>query len=546
LLGCSVDSHQRQSMVRCSIAASEAVFALLLAAGSRARETVFTTFRGNHLIRSCTLGNTEKIICGFPGIEESKCTAMGCCFSSSQSSVWPQCFQAKKHEESCSLPAGEVSDCGMQTTFQDPFGLSCKSQGCCFVSNGPNKSAMCLKRRPKPTLPLPLAAPTCKVPETQRRACGRQEVTPKQCLDRGCCYYKTYVPGSVAPWCYFAGWETGSPSVATVQHPPISHARISQGVGDVHGLSTGATGLVASTSAVMVTTGPISTAEKPGSSQKPFEEATRSTTSFVDTVDQASDSERTATSTGSLKISRAAGDVSTSKLGTSTSVALRGQNVAKSVDDKASSTTAEHTVVFRTHKMTTTTGRYAVMGANNTHIGTSTEAPLSSTTVLTSNTAYSEAPIRPSAKVTASVTASVATTTTTTTCMAAGSKPLLWVQSAITNSTSTTSTTAAENASLTSNDILVLIPDFNDKQVMRPLLVLASLSAVAVSTVLAFAILFRFCRSSSAIQSELCDPSDPVQDTYPGYADYSLAQQEFQQSRDERDERDHYQVGKHR
>mmetsp|Transcript_104354 Transcript_104354/g.207231 ORF Transcript_104354/g.207231 Transcript_104354/m.207231 type:complete len:506 (+) Transcript_104354:104-1621(+) len=481
--------------------ALKTVFALMLFATiSGASEIVLTMFRGRSRVKRCTVGDAQKMICGFPGINESRCMALGCCFTSSQSAAWPQCFQAKEEEESCSLLPGQESECGTQTL--DPLGIACKSQGCCFVSNGPNGSAMCLRKRSRkqsrPTLPL--AAPTCKVPEATRRACGTQEVTPKQCLDHGCCYYKTYAQGSVAPWCYFAGWEAATPHGVTIQDPETSHAVISEGIAAVPGSSEA--------SVEIVTRAPVNLTAEPNS-----------TPSVLSTTEPV-------------------GDVSRSRVGMSKSNMLR-ITVAKSVDDMANSTvttTVEHAVSFNISSKTTTRGGYATMNANSvTNTVTTTTTPPA--TVSTSGTM---------------VIATTATTTTTSTTI--GSRPLLTMPPVITiSTTSTTSTTthaanasaastasapatnasvaqdSATNDPLTSNSLLALIPDIHDEKAMRSIWVLTSLSILAVSTTTILAVLFCFCRSGPP-PVQTYDPSDAMQDSRQGIFEETHEQPQFIQS----------------
>mmetsp|Transcript_34464 Transcript_34464/g.68020 ORF Transcript_34464/g.68020 Transcript_34464/m.68020 type:complete len:835 (+) Transcript_34464:108-2612(+) len=192
------------------------------ATGPASGQTI-VAFRGSQRFTSCAVSDMDKIMCGFPGIDASQCKELGCCFAPLHNPSWHQCFQSKEKEaESCSLTPGQVSDCGKYDVLQDPLGLACKSQGCCFLANGPRGSAMCFRKRYPQTVAL--ATPSCRVPEATRRACSSQEATRSQCLDRGCCYDKVHTQGSHAASCYFAELSATPLGAAAAVEPAGSAA----------------------------------------------------------------------------------------------------------------------------------------------------------------------------------------------------------------------------------------------------------------------------------------------------------------------------------
>jgi len=236
---------------------------LLFRTSGEAEGQTITAFRGSHRSTSCAVRDLDKIICGFPGIDASQCKELGCCFAPVHNPSWPQCFYSKEKEaESCSLVPGQVSDCGKYDILQDPLGLTCKSQGCCFLASGPQGSAICFKKRyPQP---VALATPSCKVPEANRRACSSQEATPSQCLDRGCCYGKVQTRGSAAS-CYFAelsaapaGAAAAAAGAESVRSPAWAEEVPAAGLGTARWVTNGATKLTVAASK-KPTAGPTST-----------------------------------------------------------------------------------------------------------------------------------------------------------------------------------------------------------------------------------------------------------------------------------------------
>jgi len=129
------------------------------------------------LQKTCNADSTHRAVCGWWGILESECRALGCCFASSSAIKVPWCFQKsaanrsiEPRTTSTTTPAIESMYCAepdaarLQCGYVGILLRACHAAGCCFDSG----TSGCFHRRAvststttiATTSPLPQSSPT--------------------------------------------------------------------------------------------------------------------------------------------------------------------------------------------------------------------------------------------------------------------------------------------------------------------------------------------------------------------------------------------------
>eukprot|EP00039_Didymoeca_costata_P022688 m.5007 g.5007 ORF g.5007 m.5007 type:complete len:920 (-) comp3164_c0_seq1:18-2777(-) len=131
----------------------------------------------------CQTNDTERVGCGFDGITAAQCHSLKCCFKE--------------------LPN------------PNPHGYPY-----CFHTSQPPSPSPSPPTPPSPPSPSP--SMNCSQPLPSRKDCGFFNITPAQCIAKGCCY-KEDPPApnpKHIPWCFFNHEPGPNPPHPSPPHPP--------------------------------------------------------------------------------------------------------------------------------------------------------------------------------------------------------------------------------------------------------------------------------------------------------------------------------------
>jgi len=175
----------------------------------------------------CTVEESDRRDCGFPGIDEAGCVDRGCCWKSSGVQGVPWCYYADGDAQPTPTPApttpapttvaptpvapSPAAQCSVDDSDRQECGYSgvdeagCIERDCCWKSSATFGVPWCFAQAggsttPAPTLPPSPPVNRCDVPESQRQDCGFFGIDQSGCEGEGCCWRES---SSGAPWCYF-------------------------------------------------------------------------------------------------------------------------------------------------------------------------------------------------------------------------------------------------------------------------------------------------------------------------------------------------------
>uniref|UniRef100_H2YP71 P-type domain-containing protein n=1 Tax=Ciona savignyi TaxID=51511 RepID=H2YP71_CIOSA len=162
------------------------------------------------------LPQSARTDCGYPGIQPSACTQLGCCWNTDVLGV-PWCFhrtavsadgEGSIGDSSRGVPAVVPQQAFVKTNAAVQFTgclfrctsvvrpyrtscgnlpdeLSCVNVGCCYDVNDPVTSRRCYHPA---VLTGSCPTPRCQIPSASLRRCGFG-LSQNECVGRGCCYH---------------------------------------------------------------------------------------------------------------------------------------------------------------------------------------------------------------------------------------------------------------------------------------------------------------------------------------------------------------------
>jgi len=161
----------------------------------------------------CSILDTQRIECGWPGIRRAQCKQKGCCYRDSLTPGVPYCYYTMEDApaervaevEQCTVSDSEKLDCGFHGITPD----GCRSQGCCYMHSLTRGTPFCFYKKgtksgsaPAQNTQSSAGLPdTCRASGFDRVDCGFSGITEATCRAKGCCYAHAAVRG--APFCFY-------------------------------------------------------------------------------------------------------------------------------------------------------------------------------------------------------------------------------------------------------------------------------------------------------------------------------------------------------
>jgi len=191
---------------------------------STSGEKGLVAFRGSlKLQNKCPANDSDKINCGFAGIEEQQCKGSGCCYARPQSVGTPWCFfptslptLAPEATGRCTIPDDDRLDCGQVGITSD----ECHKKGCCYFHAATRGVPFCFYRLHDAPKDFVKKKEQCSILDTQRVECGWRTISRTQCRQKGCCYLHSLTPG--VPLCYYTMEDAPKDKVAKVQQCAVA------------------------------------------------------------------------------------------------------------------------------------------------------------------------------------------------------------------------------------------------------------------------------------------------------------------------------------
>jgi hypothetical protein len=131
-------------------------------------------FSSGSTAQQCSIQESNRSDCGFPGITQSACAALDCCWDDRTEGV-PDCYRPADRRYECLVEPFGRQDAGYPGISE----RRCILDGYCWddeIDGNPD----CYKPD--------VAWPHCALSPASRRDCGYAGISGDACLDRGCCW----------------------------------------------------------------------------------------------------------------------------------------------------------------------------------------------------------------------------------------------------------------------------------------------------------------------------------------------------------------------
>jgi len=231
----------------------------------------------------CSILDTQRVECGWQDISRTQCQQKGCCYRHALTPGVPYCYYTLKDApaervaevEQCTVSDSNKMDCGFPGITPD----GCRSIGCCYMHSINPGTPFCFYKKGSKSgsaapvqnlLPDSSLQDLCTASSFDRVNCGFAGVTEATCRAKGCCYENSSVRG--APVCFYRS----APKPTTTQSVAQSTSKVRASTA-----SAPATSKVAVIASASSTVGPATQAASVSGDQTPVWDTNRANVQAV-------------------------------------------------------------------------------------------------------------------------------------------------------------------------------------------------------------------------------------------------------------------------
>ena len=144
---------------------------------------------------TCKMDDSKKVDCGWMGVDQRGCEDMGCCWERSSKANVPWCFYTIPDGDStgtCNVQDSQKIDCGYVGINKN----QCETIGCCWAESHTSGIPWCYNKDSSGEH----TPPECDIKDNEKYLCGFDGIEEVECKASGCCWAPSSKKG--VPWCY--------------------------------------------------------------------------------------------------------------------------------------------------------------------------------------------------------------------------------------------------------------------------------------------------------------------------------------------------------